>query len=220
MRSVVVGSAILVLVSTSVSAATTITGEAFIQRSNGVTLTCAGQDDVRLLPSTSVDLVQRYFSSTTRGFVPDGNQFPIPLESRSATCNSLGKFSFQNVAPGQYFVVSKINWGGNKGGIIMKSVELIENQPLEVILSATNDEEVTTFQVGSTKDVRQNLAETAIKARLIDPNSAQFEWPHRWRENENFKMWRWSKPVMGDWTCGRVNDRNRMCGYTGSSTFI
>lgn len=61
-------------------------------------------------------------------------------------------------------------------------------------------------------------AEAAVRARLIDPSSAQFEWPYGF-------LWGQWKPalqarVTGYWTCGQVNARNRMGGYVGRSAFV
>jgi hypothetical protein len=60
--------------------------------------------------------------------------------------------------------------------------------------------------------------EAALKARLIDPDSARIEWPR------GFLYGTWkpvlSKRVEGYWTCGLINARNRMGGYTGSTAFV
>ena len=60
-------------------------------------------------------------------------------------------------------------------------------------------------------------AEAAVIARLLDPESARIEWPY------GFLLGSWqpflSKKIEGYWTCGLVNARNRMGGYTGSSFF-
>lgn len=60
--------------------------------------------------------------------------------------------------------------------------------------------------------------EAAVKAQLVDPNSAEFEWPY------GFILGTWkpflAKRVTGYWTCGRVNARNRMGGYAGSAVFV
>jgi hypothetical protein len=64
----------------------------------------------------------------------------------------------------------------------------------------------------------KSAAEAAVKARLIDPGSAQFEWPY------GFIYGTWkpflARRVSGYWTCGRVNARNRMGGYAGSAAFV
>jgi len=61
-------------------------------------------------------------------------------------------------------------------------------------------------------------AEAALRARLIDPESARIDWTH------GFLLGSWkpfmSKRIDGYWTCGLVNARNRMGGYTGSTAFV
>lgn len=54
----------------------------------------------------------------------------------------------------------------------------------------------------------QALAEEAIRSKLSDPQSAQFQWPY------NFRL----GPV-GYWTCGLVNAKNMMGGYVGATFF-
>lgn len=61
-------------------------------------------------------------------------------------------------------------------------------------------------------------SEAAIRRALIDPGSAQFEWPR------GFAFGSW-KPFMaprveGYYTCGLVNARNRMGGYVGATSFV
>ncbi|MBU7589198.1 MAG: SHOCT domain-containing protein [Sphingopyxis terrae] len=61
-------------------------------------------------------------------------------------------------------------------------------------------------------------SEAAIKADLIDPSSAQIDWPY------GFTYGTWKpflrKRVSGYLTCGRVNAKNRMGGYVGSTAFV
>lgn len=61
-------------------------------------------------------------------------------------------------------------------------------------------------------------AEREVRARLIDPESARIDW------TRGFLLGSWkpfmSKRIDGYWTCGLVNARNRMGGYTGSTAFV
>ena len=61
-------------------------------------------------------------------------------------------------------------------------------------------------------------SETSLRARLIDPDSARIEWPYGF----TYGTWKpiLSKRVEGYWTCGSINARNRMGGYTGSTSFV
>ena len=68
-------------------------------------------------------------------------------------------------------------------------------------------------------DAMKSAAENKIRSKLVDPSSAQFEWPHGFIEGT------WPtilKKVKYDgWiTCGKVNARNRMGGYTGLTYFV
>lgn len=61
-------------------------------------------------------------------------------------------------------------------------------------------------------------SEASLRARLIDPDSARIEWPYGF----TYGTWKpiLSKRVEGYWTCGSINARNRMGGYTGSTSFV
>jgi hypothetical protein len=61
-------------------------------------------------------------------------------------------------------------------------------------------------------------AEAAIKSGLIDPASAQIEWPYGFTQGTWKPFLR--KRVSGYLTCGRVNAKNRMGGYVGSTAFV
>lgn len=67
-------------------------------------------------------------------------------------------------------------------------------------------------------DQFRQSGETAISARLIDPSSSQFDWPH------GFMYGTWApflgKKVEGYITCGLVNARNRFGGYVGRTAFV
>lgn len=60
--------------------------------------------------------------------------------------------------------------------------------------------------------------EAALRRSLIDPESARIEWTH------GFLLGSWGPPfasrIEGYWTCGLINARNRMGGYTGSTAFV
>lgn len=62
------------------------------------------------------------------------------------------------------------------------------------------------------------LGEAQLRARLIDPDSAHIEWPYNFISGSLKSML--SKRRAGFFTCGRVNAKNRMGGYTGQSWFL
>ncbi|MCZ8158405.1 MAG: SHOCT domain-containing protein [Rhizobiaceae bacterium] len=61
-------------------------------------------------------------------------------------------------------------------------------------------------------------SETTLRSKLIDPDSARIEW------TRGFLLGYWrpflSRRIEGYWTCGLINARNRMGGYTGSTAFV
>lgn len=198
-----------------------IAGQAFIQTSSGMPRTCAGQDDVLILPETASATVSAYFSSTTKGFVSNGSP-PLATagSAKTAPCDATGAFKFTDLTPGSYFIVSHITWAaGQQGGWLMKRVEVAPGQTGDAILSSTVEDAPPPPEPPK-RDPREVTAEQAVRAQLFDPNSAEFEWPGRWNENRDFKFWRWSKPIHGDYTCGKVNAHNRMGGYVGQTYFL
>ena len=64
----------------------------------------------------------------------------------------------------------------------------------------------------------RRVAEQAVVSRLIDPESARIEFPYGFMSG----AWKplFQKKIEGYWTCGRVNAKNRMGGYTGSTSFV
>jgi hypothetical protein len=62
------------------------------------------------------------------------------------------------------------------------------------------------------------LGEAAIKASLIDPDSAQFDWPYAFTGGTLKALF--GRTRAGWYTCGFVNARNRMGGYTGRAWFL
>lgn len=64
----------------------------------------------------------------------------------------------------------------------------------------------------------RRAAEQALRSRLFDPDSARIEWPYGFLSGS----WKpaFQKPIEGYWTCGLVNAKNRMGGYTGSHSFV
>ena len=75
-------------------------------------------------------------------------------------------------------------------------------------------------QAAATTDSRQIMAEMAVKSRLKDPDSAIFTWTNRWVTTSSFKLLRWSKPRSGEFSCGQVNARWSLGGYSGPTYFL
>lgn len=62
------------------------------------------------------------------------------------------------------------------------------------------------------------VGEAAIRASLIDPDSAKIEWPYNFVGGSLKALL--GKREDGFFTCGFVNSRNRMGGYSGRSWFL
>lgn len=69
------------------------------------------------------------------------------------------------------------------------------------------------FSDPPSRDAFFTAAEAAVRDRLVDPESARFEWPNPVTRT----TWRvpFGPVVAGYATCGQVNARNRMGGYAG-----
>ncbi len=60
--------------------------------------------------------------------------------------------------------------------------------------------------------------EAAVKDRLIDPDSALIEWPYQFSAGSLKPLF--GKAHVGYWTCGYVNAKSRMGGYSGRTPFL
>jgi PDZ domain len=104
---------------------------------------------------------------------------------------------------------------------ILFACALLANQLLvsRIYLMAA-DVPLTQAEVGTAPvwEKAVELGNQAILDRLIDPDSAKIEWPY-YLVAGSFKGL-FSKKQTGYWTCGLVNSKNRMGGYTGKSYFL
>lgn len=130
------------------SGTTTIKGHAFRTKPSGVVVNAAGQL-IRLVPATAYarERFQNFYGN--RKYVPhsgyprDDNPDPAYAEyTRTTKAESNGRFVFENVAPGEYFVTSQVIWGDEgalfrEGGSVYDSVTVTgkEKEPIQVILS-------------------------------------------------------------------------------------
>ena len=125
-----------------------ITGHAFRTKPSGSVVNAAGQV-VTLVPATA--FARERFTNLYGGgkYVPH-HAYPLPDEvdpayaeySRATKAESNGRFVFDNVAPGTYFVTTQVLWGdeyacSREGGLVYDSVTLTgkETKPVDVILS-------------------------------------------------------------------------------------
>jgi hypothetical protein len=88
--------------------------------------------------------------------------------------------------------------------------------PAQIVLDHVPDQ--YTYGPAPSWERFRELGEEAIRAQLIDPESARFTWDHGFREGgfKPFLTRRWYGYV----TCGLVNSRNRFGGYVGRSRFV
>lgn len=129
---------------------TTITGHAFRTKPSGVVVNAAGEV-IRLIPATAYARERFDNLYGKRKYVPhrdyprDDNPDPSYGEyTRTTKAESNGRFIFQNVAPGAYYLTTQIIWGDEdalfrEGGSVYDSVTVTgrETEPVHVILSGS-----------------------------------------------------------------------------------
>lgn len=125
----------------------TIVGHAFRTRSKGQVVNAAGEV-VRLIPATAYarERFTSIFEKTKflpHWRYPNGQIDPLYAQfTRTTKTTARGRFSFDKVAPGTYFVSTQVIWGEEdaifrEGGSVYDEVTLTgkETEPVEVILS-------------------------------------------------------------------------------------
>lgn len=124
-----------------------ITGHAFLKRKNGRNVYASGEI-VRLTPVTpySSERFSRLYGG--RKFVsalgmPKVDADPVYASfTRTAKTDHMGRFRFENLAPGRYFVSTQVVWRDQgeylpQGGAMFDVAEITgkEERPVDVILS-------------------------------------------------------------------------------------
>ena len=124
----------------------TITGHAFLRRSNGVVVNAAGET-VRLVPVTPYSqarFVKLYNGQTfiAAGSIPKVDPDPLYASyTRTTKAESSGKFEFDKVGPGTYYVATQLTWNDQaikpEGGAMFETVTITgkETEPVKIILS-------------------------------------------------------------------------------------
>lgn len=127
----------------------TIEGQAFLRDQQGhVNVRYASGEIVRLVPATSYarERFSRFYGQ--RKFIP-ALLMPAPAPeadyaayTRTTKTGSTGRFTFDKIAPGRYFVTTQLTWipkGGliAEGGAMYDEVTVTgkETEPVEVVLS-------------------------------------------------------------------------------------
>ena len=128
---------------------TTISGQAFLPDKTGhMNVRYAAGEGVRLIPATryAKARLDAYFHGAK--FAPAGSigkNDPDPdylAHMRTAKAGPTGRFDFENVPPGRYYVSTQVIWKpeekfSTEGGLIYEEVTVTgaETKPVEVIVS-------------------------------------------------------------------------------------
>lgn len=127
---------------------TVVAGHAFRTKASAVVVNASGQV-VRLIPATGFSRERFRLLFGNRKYIPhtgyprDDNPDPRYAEySRTTKAEANGRFAFENVAPGEYFVTTQVIWGDEdalfrEGGVVYDTVTVTgkEKDPVSVILS-------------------------------------------------------------------------------------
>ena len=124
-----------------------VEGSALIRQQDGDVVTCAGLP-VLLVPKTAYSEERMYalYGNTVKGFMsvdqteiafmPDHPGYSQHI--KSVLCDAQGYFKFDDVADGDFYLVSKIVWQAGKhpqGGSLMQAVGVRAGQTEKVVLS-------------------------------------------------------------------------------------
>ncbi|MEQ6342932.1 MAG: hypothetical protein M3A44_15135 [Gammaproteobacteria bacterium] len=119
----------------------TLSGQAFLTQQNGGVVKAAGRT-VTLDPATSIG--NEWWGKAGKFWVHRALTPPSPgflKARRTTTADADGKFRFQDLPAGKYYVRTEVTWeiGGynpTQGGLVGQVVEVKESQNREVILNA------------------------------------------------------------------------------------
>jgi hypothetical protein len=123
----------------------TIVGQAFLRRNDGVVVYAAGSE-VYLIPATAYaeERISGVFQGAKQqnGFVKvEGEDPAYSTYQRRIKANGEGRFTFSEVAPGPYFVLTTVTWcvpkdyGCDKqGGSLMERVQVASADHTELII--------------------------------------------------------------------------------------
>lgn len=132
-----------------------IEGDALLRTRGGDVKTCAGLD-VRLLPLSNYtsEWVQRTYGRQDSGFRSQVRTLdpPLGMDRRiqdfiaETRCNAQGRFSFDGLADGPYYVIARVTWeapavtGGSaylagQGGELVQRVDVAGSETKTVVLT-------------------------------------------------------------------------------------
>lgn len=123
----------------------TVKGSAFMRQNGGGVVTCAGSV-VTLVPTTAYakERIDVMYGSVESGpqillrgtFSPDHPGYRTNV--RETKCDAQGAFSFDRVADGEFFVVTRVSWSvgySSQGGSLMHRVTLKNGQVVNIVIS-------------------------------------------------------------------------------------
>lgn len=126
-----------------------IAGQAFLRDGSGKSkVRYAAGETVRLIPATTYaqERIKKFYGSVKflpAASVPDGApDAQYASLTRTTTIDPDGRFTFENVAPGRYYLTTQLIWKPKnsttpEGGAMYEEVTLTgqENGPVKVVLS-------------------------------------------------------------------------------------
>ena len=128
----------------------TVEGRAAIPAGGGVSRTCAG-GEAQLFPAGTyaAEMMRIVFGNDLRGYVPlaSSPRYPANIAAdfsrtvRRIGCDADGRFRFDGVPAGRWYVFSNVIWrtaGGEaapEGGALMQRVDVAEGARANVVLS-------------------------------------------------------------------------------------
>lgn len=126
---------------------TTLRGQAFLPRETGTVVYSAGQT-IRLIPATSYSRARMQRLYGGKKFVPALSVPKVEADpdyvkhTRTAVADPQGRFTFENVAPGEYFITAQAIWKERgrylpSGGVMYQTARVTgrEERPVDVIVS-------------------------------------------------------------------------------------
>jgi hypothetical protein len=119
-----------------------ITGQAFLRRNDGIVVYAAGSDVV-LVPKTAYAAERMnalYRGGKFNNIVPEPTTTDPLYRSMSRTvrANGEGRFRFEGLADGDYYVLTRVVWligSAQQGGNLMETASIRNGQSVDLIMT-------------------------------------------------------------------------------------
>lgn len=122
-----------------------VQGNALIRQQGGGVVTCAG-NEVYFFPVTeyATERMMYIYRSNQKGYRRFGNYKFVPdiqdyqRLSKVTQCDAQGDFEFENLADGDFYIVTQIFWMvsyNRNGGFLMKRVKLSGGETEKIVLT-------------------------------------------------------------------------------------